>query len=95
MGDICTRGGIGDPEAPPKTDVTRKQLKEMLGGRRFSLHRVDFTDLARGYCYSLLVPGIPLDTCTAEELKNPEIVKVREAAKSIRRKHTFCGGHII
>lgn len=77
-----------------KKDISRAELTRMLGGRKFTLRKVSFSDLARGEAVRLKVEGVPggdvMSRATYEA--NKEIL---DTLKDIKENYTLQGLHIL
>ena len=76
-----------------KTDITRKGLQKLLGGRTFSLRHVGFLDLGRDDVYVLGLLGVPLGLCSSGD--RVKFGEIRRIVNEIRKNHTYQGKHIL
>ena len=77
-----------------KKDISRSELSRLLGGRRFKLRSVSFSDLARGGAVRLTVEGVPTGNVftRAEYEDNKEVFDI---LRNIKENHTLEGQKII
>jgi len=77
-----------------KKDISRAELSRLLGGRRFKLRNVSFSDLARGGAVRLIVEGVPTgDVFTREQVDaNKEMFAL---LRSIKEDYTINGQRIL
>jgi hypothetical protein len=76
-----------------KTEIGRKELAAKLGGRKFSLRKVSFSDLARDAAHTLTVAGVPDGIMSSAEYEaNKEIIGT---INQIKDAHLWKGGHIL
>jgi hypothetical protein len=77
-----------------KKDISRAELSRLLGGRRFKLRNVSFSDLARGGAVRLIVEGVPTgDIFTREQVDaNKEMFAL---LRSIKEDYTINGQRIL
>lgn len=75
------------------SDITRAEIKEALGIEKFSMRRVDFTDLARSSAYTFKVTATSRGMNKFDEAS--EYLERYDKAKEIFRDRTYKGCRIL